>query len=209
MLNALEATLYIVNLSLHLKLNETACPYYITHTLQVQSPDYSAMEHLKRILPRRSHDLPGPETRDDPIPHLIRKKKAKKSKKEVLPIPKPIVIGFVLETFSNPALPTIVVRPPTPPANLVSVEERLFERSGAVFILRKEETFARGPQSRSLVSQQLRVPAKRYAMQVCAELPEIDESSLQAEAEEDEDVSIDPESEADYRAYMTGMNAEI
>lgn len=201
---------------------------HTNHTFPAHSPNYSNMALLKRIFSKRKTEQPIPDLRDDAIPRLVRKKK---SKKAALPKPQPAVLGLILEDFSNPTLPTIVLRPATPPAHIFDVQDRLFERSGAVFILRKEEISVEGQWPGSTTSQYLRVPAKRNVVQACGSLSPIDESDAESEESNDSGVGLDEEPddsgvgldeelddssicldgeyEADYRAYMAGMNGEI
>ncbi|USP79692.1 hypothetical protein yc1106_06966 [Curvularia clavata] len=156
---------------------------------------------FKRIWPNRKRDAPVIDPKDYAIPRLVRKKK--KSKKVALPKPQPVVPGIVLEDFRDPALPSITLRPATPPMQIFDVQERLFERSGAVFILRKEEASAH-----ALSTQHLQVPSESSAVPVCGGLPPIEECD-ESEDSDDSGVGLDEDCEADYLTYVAAMDGEI
>ncbi|XP_014556737.1 hypothetical protein COCVIDRAFT_99028 [Bipolaris victoriae FI3] len=120
----------------------------------------------------------------------------KKSKKHICQVPKPLRVSFLLHSFNDPNIPIIILRPPTPMWEMYNVEERLFERSGDKFILKKSKARAHFKQEGK---KMLPVP-----------VPKLEDLLMGGDEGEDEEVEVRSEGlgaecEADYRAYMVGM----
>ncbi|EUC40507.1 hypothetical protein COCMIDRAFT_9622 [Bipolaris oryzae ATCC 44560] len=100
------------------------------------------MQAIKKMLPKRDRSEPTLQPKNNALlPRLIHNKKSK-IKKHICHLLKPLRIGFLLESFNNPNLPLIILRPPTPMWEMYNVEERLFDRSGDNFVLKKSKARA-------------------------------------------------------------------
>ncbi|EMD62235.1 hypothetical protein COCSADRAFT_173617 [Bipolaris sorokiniana ND90Pr] len=118
-------------------------------------------------------------------------------KKHICQVPKPLRVGFLLESFDNPDLPLIILRPPTPMWEMYNVEERLFERSGDKFMLK-----------RSKMRANLRQEGKKM---LPVPVPKLEDLLMCGGENGNEEVEADSEGlgaewEVDYRAYMAGMD---
>jgi hypothetical protein len=154
------------------------------------------MSLIKTLLPTHTHHKRSQKAAAAAaaITRLFRKLKHEKAQ---VPAPKTLHLGFVLEHFMDPVLPMIVLRPPTPTWDKYDVEERLFEREGAMFKLRKEEDTPVG---------ELRVPKCR-AVRVCQSLPEMGGKDVKLEdGENGGGGELDAECVKEYCAYMAGMD---
>ncbi|EMD91222.1 hypothetical protein COCC4DRAFT_22749 [Bipolaris maydis ATCC 48331] len=146
------------------------------------------------MLPKRNHAEPSPPSKHTAFfPRLIHNKKPKK---HICHLPKPLRVGFLLESFNDPDLPLIMLRPPTPMWEMYNVEDRLFERSGDKFVLKKSKE---RPDLRQEANNMLPVP-----------VPKLEDLLMCGDEGEDEEVEVGGEGlgaecEADYRAYMAGM----
>lgn len=167
---------------------------------------------MKRFFSKRGQDKAAAvdDANNSHIPHLVRKKRQKKKRKSnATRTSRPFTRAFVLEDFSNPALPRVLLHPPTPADNKFNLEDYLFERCGSVFVLRE-------PQSQPEVhaapgdwwlADYLQVPPEYREVAIDVyESPEKDdvEKGL-LENEEVHSVYLDEDCEADYRAYMDGL----
>ncbi|KAF1836766.1 hypothetical protein BDW02DRAFT_596107 [Decorospora gaudefroyi] len=162
------------------------------------------MKLINRLLHKHINHEQDSQPKAGSIPRLIRSP-IKGKKQTVKPQPQ----ARVLEAFDDPALPKILLRPATPPDGGTKLEDRIFERSRSVFILREPKP-QQHRSSTGAVAGHLHVPSsKRLKVEEDnrATVPRGVTTSDREELDDVEglDVHLDAECELDYRTYMVGL----
>ena len=163
---------------------------------------------FKQLMLRRSQNTTATRLEVNSVPYLV--PKPRKCRADTKTTPKSVNRTLLLVKSDNPAIPDIVLRPATPPDGALKVEDRLFERSGPVFVLRDSRSGHQNYTISSPVVSHLQLPSQRKTAVVRREL-----SKAQAGASKnamrdakDPDTHLDATSQSDYRAYMAGLNDE-
>jgi len=163
---------------------------------------------LKQFILGRSQNTIFTRSGVSSVPHLV--SKHSKCKADTQTTPKSADRTLLLVKFDNPAIPDIFLRPATPPDEELKVEDRLFERSGSVLVLRDSRSGHQSYTTSSSVVGHLQPSSKWKTRMIRGELSNAQTGASKNAMRDTEDpgMHLDATSQSDYRAYMAGLNDE-
>jgi hypothetical protein len=130
------------------------------------------MEKLKGLMSKQDKQRTGTSVDDDPVPHLVPKPKQHKKNKKNKTSPNPPLRYIQVAVFHNSELPNIVFRPATPPICGPKIEDVLFDRVSANFVLRKLKVRRRRYGKLRSGVEHLKVPTQHRTSEGYAQLLE-------------------------------------
>jgi len=136
------------------------CPILFPLLFLIQTQKLTNMGLFKLFMLGRSQNTIATRSEVNSVPHLVPKHRKCKADTKTTPIS--VDWTLLLVKSDNPAIPDIALRPATPPDGVLKVEDRLFERSGPVFVLHDLRS---GHQSYTTSSPGGRSPSATFAAQ--------------------------------------------
>ncbi|KAI2482767.1 hypothetical protein Ptr902_05084 [Pyrenophora tritici-repentis] len=164
----------------------------------------------KCMTPPQSQRIMALRPVNDFAPRLVPNDKKRKAASKTTT--KPTDRTILLAKSDNPAIPDVVLQPAAPREMGMKVEDRLFDRRGSEFVLRKSKSWGQCSTSTRSAAGRPEPPSHEKTAEVHKEPSKAqtgasDNTKRDAE-DQDMDKELDATSQFDYCAYMAGINSK-
>ncbi|KAE8847186.1 hypothetical protein P3342_002084 [Pyrenophora teres f. teres] len=164
----------------------------------------------KYMTPPQFKHTTAPRPAIDFAPHLVPKDKTRKITSKTAT--KPTDRTILLAKSDSPAIPDVVLEHAAPCETGMKVEDRLFDRCGSVFVLRKSKSSSQCRTSSRSATGRLEPPSHLKAAEVHGEPSNAQlgasKNTVREVGDQDMEMDLDATSQSDYCTYMAGLYSD-